>query len=44
MSEHYSEERMHDAVDGLLSSAQMQELDTHVADCDACRHDYSRIS
>ena len=44
MSEHYSVERMHDAVDGLLSSAQMRELDTHVADCDACRNDYARIS
>jgi len=44
MSEHFSVERMHDAVDGLLSAAEMQELDAHGSQCDACRQDYARIS
>ena len=44
MSEHYSVERMHDAVDGLLSAAEMQRLDAHGAECEACRRDYARIS
>ena len=41
---HHSVARMHDAVDGLLSSAEMRELDAHVAGCDPCRNDYARIS
>ena len=44
MSEHYSVARMHDAVDGLLSAAEMRQLDEHGAECDACRNDYARIS
>lgn len=44
MSEHVSIVRMNDAVDGLLSASEMDEIEAHVGGCGACRDDYARIS
>lgn len=43
-SEHLSINRMNEAVDGLLSAAEMREVETHVDQCAVCRDEYARIS
>lgn len=44
MSEHISIERMHESLDGLLSSAEAGVLQVHVDVCPACRNEYARLS
>lgn len=44
MSDHVSIDRMNDALDGALTSAQMASLEEHVARCAACRDEYARLS
>lgn len=44
MSQHVSTERMNEAVDGLLSSAEMDQLEDHIRGCGACRNEYARLS
>lgn len=44
MTDHVSTERMHDAIDGLLSSAERGEIDVHVQRCETCRNEYARLS
>jgi anti-sigma factor RsiW len=44
MSEHVSSERMGEALDGLLASAERQALERHVDGCAACRNEYARLS
>lgn len=44
MSDHISIERMHEAVDGILTAAEMSSLEGHLDGCSACRHDFARIS
>lgn len=44
MSEHVSLDRMNAAVDGLLSTAELDALRAHVDDCAACRDAYARLS
>ena len=44
MIEHISNGRMNDAVDGLLTASEMNEIDAHVLVCGACRDDYARVS
>ena len=44
MSPHVSIERMHEALDGVLSAAEMADLEAHVDRCDPCRQEYARLS
>ena len=44
MSEHVSTERMNEALDGALSSAELEALDRHLDGCAACRNEYARLS
>lgn len=44
MTGHVSTERMNEALDGLLSAAEMDRLDAHVDGCDRCRNEYARLS
>ncbi len=44
MSDHISNARMHDLVDGLLSASEVEEAKAHVEECGACRDEYARIS
>ena len=44
MSEHVSEARIHEAIDGALSAAQMESLRRHLESCGPCRESYARLS
>lgn len=44
MTSHVSLERINDAVDGMLSSAEMAEIERHVESCGPCRNEYARLS
>lgn len=44
MTNHVSTERMHEALDGLLSSAELQVVEDHLMECEPCRHEYARLS
>ena len=44
MMQHVSIERMHEALDGLLSSAEIDVIDDHLLECEPCRHEYARLS
>jgi hypothetical protein len=44
MSEHMSIERMNEALDGLLSAAEMEPLERHLEGCGACRNEFARLS
>jgi len=44
MTEHISIERMNEALDGLLVTADMEALERHILGCAACRNDYARLS
>jgi len=44
MTAHVSIERLNDLVDGLLSAAEADEIEIHLQQCAACRHDYATLS
>lgn len=44
MTDHISPERLHAALDGLLSSAELADVRAHVDVCEPCRHEYARLS
>ena len=44
MSEHVSKERMHEALDGVLASSEIGEVQTHLDGCAVCRNEYARLS
>ena len=44
MSTHVSTERMNEALDGALTSAEMDALHAHVDGCAVCRNTYARLS
>ena len=44
MITHVSTERMHEALDGALTSAELDELERHFETCDPCRNEYARMS
>ena len=44
MSDHVSTERMHQALDGELSSAELQEIEDHALSCAVCRTEHARLS
>jgi hypothetical protein len=44
MSDHISTARMHDLVDGLLSTAEVEAAQAHVEKCVGCRDEYARLS
>ncbi len=44
MSDHISRERMHEALDGALSSSERALIESHLATCDVCRNELARLS
>lgn len=44
MSEHISVERMHESLDGVLSSSEISRLEAHLMECEPCRNEYARLS
>ena len=44
MSEHISTERMNEALDGLLSAAEIEPIERHLEACAPCRNEYARLS
>lgn len=43
MSSHISIERMHESLDGLLTSAELDALQAHLESCGVCRNEHARL-
>lgn len=44
MTSHVSNERMNEALDGVLSSAEVAEIERHLLECAPCRNEHARLS